>query len=383
MKIYIDITCLLRVNYVTGIQRVVREVVLKMIAHDRLKIVLIKGCGGIGQYTRVDNDAFVKRYGENGDPNLDPDTGRRIRFERLGPDDVFFDIDGVWNLSVKRNALYPRLKGQGVKIAVFIHDIIPITHPQYCPEETVLCFMSYIGAVLQYADLLITSARSTLDAIGRLEKQLGLSEIPGCASWFGSDYKKTTGTQTDVDPRAKKAASSGRYLLSVGTIEPRKNHKILLDAFDAGLFDDDLRLILVGRIGWNVTDLEKRIRQHPQLDKRLFFLEGMNDDTVNYLYQHAFFMAFPTHEEGFGLPMIEAFENRVPVIASNIPVLREVGKDYAVYFSPEDKTELIRAVRFYRDHPEAYGELKRHLEDYVPYTWDQAARNMEDALERI
>ena len=380
IKVYIDITCLLRVNYVTGIQRVVREVVLQMLSHQRLKLVLLKACGGIGQYTRVDNDAFVCRYAGNGDSSVDPDTGKRVRLERMTPEDVFFDLDSVWNLSVKRNVLYPILKERGVKLAVYIYDIIPVTHPQYCHEETVLNFMGYIGAALQYANLLIASAQSTLDSIARLERKLGLQEVPGCVSWLGCDKKAVKGSAPVIDHRAVRAVSSGPYILTVGTIEPRKNHKVLLDAFDKGLFGDDLRLVFVGRIGWNVKELEKRIRQHPEFGRRLFLLEGMNDDSVDYLYRHALFVAFPTFEEGFGLPMIEAFERKAPVIASDIRVLREVGEDFALYFPPEDADAFIRIVRSYRNDPDAWRRLKSHLDDYEPYTWDQTARNIEDAL---
>lgn len=383
MKVYIDVTCLLRVDYVTGIQRVVREVVLKMLSHGRLELVLLKGCGGIGHYTIVDNEAFINRYEGGGNPGIDPDTWRRFETDSLGSGDVFFDLDSVWNLSVKRNALYPLLKARGVKLAVYVYDIIPVSHPQYCHEETILNFMGYIGAAMQHADMLIASAQSTLDSIGRLERKLGLDAVPGRVSWLGCDYKKNTDAGLQIDKRAVKAASSGRYVLTVGTIEPRKNHKILLDAFDSGLFEDDVYLILVGRIGWNVKELEARIRKHPEYGRKLFLLEGMNDDSVNYLYRHAMFVAFPTHEEGFGLPMIEAFEKKVPVIASDIPVLREVGQDFAVYFPPDDKDAFVAVVRSYLRDREGYLTMKKHLEEYVPYTWDQTARNIEDALEQI
>lgn len=114
-------------------------------------------------------------------------TDQRVNPVNMQPGTVFFDIDGVWSLSLKRSHLLPILKANGVKLVVYVYDIIPITHPQFCHEQTVYNFMTYIGAYLQCADLIIASAQSTLDEIDKLLEQLNLPKIPGKVSWLGSD----------------------------------------------------------------------------------------------------------------------------------------------------------------------------------------------------
>ena len=71
---------------------------------------------------------------------------------------IFFDIDGVWHSTIIRSLLYPKLSEKNVRIMNLIYDIIPVTHPMYCHESTVMSFLVYIGAVLQYSDTIIVNA---------------------------------------------------------------------------------------------------------------------------------------------------------------------------------------------------------------------------------
>ena len=316
MKIYIDVTNLLRVDFLTGIQRVVREVVLRMIRNRKLDIVLLNYHEGYKEFQIIDAQKFMD-YFSNGIGSKDElVTDQRVNPVNMQPGTVFFDIDGVWSLSLKRSHLLPILKANGVKLVVYVYDIIPITHPQFCHEQTVYNFMTYIGAYLQCADLIIASAQSTLDEIDKLLEQLNLPKIPGKVSWLGSDFNIKNSDDTEINPEAVDAVAAGRYVLMVGTIEPRKNHALVLEAFEHALFERGINLIFAGRIGWNVQAFEKKIEEHPKRNRQLFHLSGMNDATIDYLYRNAFCVAFPTFNEGFGLPIIEAFQRGTPVLAS-------------------------------------------------------------------
>lgn len=380
MSIYIDVTNLMEVEYVTGIQRVVREVVLRLIKRNNLNVILLRNTSKTEYYAILDNDRFYDFFFKKNGEKQNILTNETCNIMNLSAKDVFFDIDSVWNSRNKRSLLLKRLKENGVKLAVYIYDIIPITHPQYCHENTVFNFLNYIGAYLQYADIIIASAQSTLDEINSLLQQLGLNEIPGYVSWLGSDFAETGNAEDEIDEKVIKAVSHGKYVLAVGTIEPRKNHKLLIDAFDLGLFREGVNLIFAGRIGWNVEELEKRIKYHKEIGKRFFFFEGLNDATIDYLYRNAFFVGFPTYNEGFGLPIIEAFQRNTPVIASDCKVLREVGEDYALYFEQDDPKDFYKLVKIYLNNEELYNELKEKIKRYVPFAWDQTTEKIENAL---
>lgn len=383
MKIYIDVTNLLNTAFLTGIQRVVREVVIRLIKKDRHEIMLLYYNEYYNHYIEVNRTSFYRWFGEGEGSRQELFTERIVFLDSFMPGDVFFDLDGNWSLSMKRSVLLPKLKNNGVKLVVYIYDLIPITHPQFCHGNTVNNFISYVGAYLQYADLIMASTESTLDAIRSLEDQLGLPHVPSYATWLGADFMIKKGEDEEVDQEAVQAAEAGSYVLMVGTIEPRKNHSYILKAFEKYLFAKNLNLIFAGRIGWNMDAFMDALDSHPQKDKRLFHLVNMNDASIDYLYQHAFCVAFPTYNEGFGLPMIEAFERGIPVIAADIPVLREVAGDTARYCDIKSEESFAEAVTDWLEQPDHYREQVAKVKEYKAVTWNQVSETISGILDKV
>lgn len=380
MKIYIDISNLMAVNFLTGIQRVVREVVVRLLEYTELQLVLLEYKPGTQKFGVFDNEEIFDFLKQKHVAERTVYTGDLLDINMFEPGAVFFDIDSVWNSTCSRSALFPQLKNQGLKIVTYIYDTIPINSPQYCHNRTILKFMDYFGANLQYSDAVIVSTQSVLDSIYEIADQLGIRRMPGYVSWLGADFASEDRTGEIRDDVQALVASGRKYILTVGTIEPRKNHQVLLDAFDNNLFDKDLDLVFVGRIGWNVDELSKRMKEHPRSNERFFHLVGLDDYNVDFLYRNAFMIAFPTFDEGFGLPMIEAFERGTPVIASDCKVLREVGKENAVYFPPESAEIFAEKIIRLVEQPQEYGELKHRVSQFIPFTWDQTTENIVAAL---
>ena len=383
MKIYVDLSNLMLTDFVTGIQRVVREVMVRMLRHDEHEFYLLYYSNKNKTFFRLNNEKFIEYFVNGSCDKGEVLTPVSIGIRDIPSGAVFFDIDSVWNSALKRSYLFPILKQNGVKIVTQIYDIIPITHPQFCHENTTVNFMIYLGANLKYADLLITSAETTIKALDELADKIGIEHKKCKVVTLSSDFARSNKEDTsmgEVDPEVKKIASGSKYLLMLGTIEPRKNHSLIIDALESGLAESGMKAIFAGRIGWNVKELEKRIKTHPLYNKSLFFVEKPDDVTVDYLYKNAFAVAFPTFNEGFGLPIIEAFMRGTPVVASDIPVLHEVAGDFADYFDPNDKNDLIRCVKALMNDPETYKAKKAKLKEYVPYTWDESAEDMLNAV---
>ena len=383
MKVYIDVSNLISVNFVTGIQRVVREVVVRMIKNSDIQTILLSCPKGQEEFDILDNEAFLNFYLLGRGSKEQVISGMSCALNELEAGSVFFDIDSVWSSHQRRSQILPILKKGGVKLAVFIHDIIPITYPQYCHENTAFFFMGYLAAYLQYADLILTSTQSTLDAINLIIKQLNLPPKQGYVTWLGADFAADQKNNEVISKEAKAVVKKGKYILCVGTIEPRKNHKLLLDAFDEKWADMGINLVFAGRIGWNVEEFEKRIQTHPYKDKKFFHLSGQNDASIDYLYRNAFIVAFPTFEEGFGLPMIEAIERGSVLIASDVPVLKEVGGRFCDYFNPNSTQEILAIVDNYCMNPAIYQAKKAALKDFVPVTWDSVTHKMISALKSL
>lgn len=380
MKLCVDVTELIRTPYVSGIQRVVREVTTRWLKEEKevtlLAYDVINGCFNI-----IDNEKYYECYmGKS--KNKDIFSGRIMTFSDFNRNHIFFDMDSIWMNPLKRTYLLPILKKRGTKIAAHIYDIIPVTEPQYCHELTVINFWEYISAQIMYSDLIIANAQATLDAIGNVIKGTTSRKINGNVVKLGSDIAKNSNA-TDAREEIKTIAGCGKYVLMVGTIEPRKNHKYVLSAFEKALFDKGLNLVFVGKVGWNVETFVEYIRNHEKYDKQLFLINDATDADIACLYNHSLLVAFPSYNEGFGLPIIEAFDRGALVLASDIPVLRETGGNYCKYFSLEKEDEFIGSVELYAENQEVYSRDKMKIRNYRKTTWDMCAQEMYGILQNI
>lgn len=380
MTICIDITEMIKVDFISGIQRVVKEVTTRWI-RDGKEVCLLFYDSKKNVFKIVDNQKYYDFYtGKTKDKNLL--SKEEMRLSDFNKNFIFFDMDSVWMNPLKRSYLLPELKRQGTKIAAQIYDIIPVTEAQYCHEFTTLSFLEYIGAQIQNADLIIANAQATIDAIDNLIKDTEVSAINGRVVKLGSDIRKSS-SDKKVREQISCITEKGKYVLMVGTIEPRKNHRFVLEAFEKVLFDKGMNLIFAGRIGWNVEEFVTYVRTHEKLNKQLFFVNDASDQEIVHLYENALIVAFPSYNEGFGLPIIEAFDQGAPVLAADIPVLREVGGEYCKYFALENTDQFVEEVQFYLEHEDEYAKDKARIVEYKKYTWDECAEQMRKEIEQL
>lgn len=381
MKIYIDVSVLTLATFVTGIQRVTREITIRLIEKEQENVVLLHYNARDNVYHRIDNAAFCQYYRHGTGVKNKMITRERIELSDMTEGDVFFDLDAAWMCRVKRSWLLPLLKKQGVRIVAHIYDIISITHPQYCLERGVYNFMDFIGAHLQYADDIIVNAQATVDELQKLTQRLGISLPPCHVIPLGADFaKQEIITEDQVPKNVVEAVQDRPYILMVGTIEPRKNHKLLLEAYDKGLKEMGYNIIMAGYMGWNMEEFEQKLESHPDYGERIFHFTGLDDKAIAFLYQHAKFLAFCSYTEGFGLPIIEAIQRGTPVLAADVPVLREVGGDYCVWFEQDDAGELCEAVCALANSSGWYEKLKNNNKCFHAVTWEKCHSMMDKVL---
>lgn len=382
MKIYIDVSVLTLATFVTGIQRVTREIIIRLLETRQEDVVLLHYNARDNVYHRIDNTMFFEYYRHGTGVKNKMITGQKIELPDMKKGSVFFDLDAAWMCRVKRSWLLPILKKQGVRIVAHIYDIISVTHPQYCLERGVYNFMDFIGAHLLYADDIIVNAGATVTELQKLADTLQIP-LPAChVVPLGADFsKKAEVGDEQVPAELKQAVRSGPYLLMVGTIEPRKNHKLVLEAYDQGLKQMGYHVIFAGYMGWNMETFEEQLKKHPDFEKGIFHFEGLDDKGITYLYQNAKFLAFCSYTEGFGLPIIESILRGTPVIAADIPVSREVGGDYPQWFPQDDAGALCRIVERYTEDPGEYDRWKARLTKYRPATWEDCSRQVQEILE--
>lgn len=283
---------------------------------------------------------------------LNDDTPAPERAVRLIPQagDHLILLDSSWHADFF--PLAERLKGQGVGIVSVIYDLIPLTHPQFCDAGLVRVFDRWFEWIAQTADGFISISGTISDQV-QAEVSRRLGPARAADRWFdhfqlGSDLDLAAiGKPLDKCLLSLFDGDKPVYLM-VSTIEPRKNHAYLLDAFDllwaAG---SDACLCIIGRVGWKCEALIKRINGHPALNERLFMFNQLDDAGLEYAYSRARALVFPSFVEGFGLPLVEGMQRGLPVMASNIPVFHEIGGDVIAYFDLQQPNSLASLVTEY------------------------------------
>jgi glycosyltransferase involved in cell wall biosynthesis len=168
--------------------------------------------------------------------------------------------------------------------------------------------------------------------------------------------------------------------LMVGTLEPRKGHSQVLESFDhlwkAGI---NVSLVIVGKQGWMVEDLVDRLLHHPEINKRLFWLPSISDVYLEQVYASSACIIAASYCEGFGLPLIEAAQCSLPIIARDIPVFREVAGDHAWYFDSLSPQELSLSLKEWLD---LYQQDAHPKSVSMPWlTWNESAKMLWQVVE--
>ena len=292
-------------------------------------------------------------------------------------------LDSSWHSDFFLHA--ERLKQEGLGIVAVIYDLIPLSHPQFYDTRLVEVYREWFDWIARNADGFMAISATVRDQLrAELQRRLGSAQVG--KRWFdyfhlGSELDLQS-VEAAVEPRLQKLfAIKEPVFLMVSTIEPRKNHDYLLDAFDhAWANGSNARLCIAGRIGWKCDALLARIRHHPELNRRLFMFNDLSDTSLEHAYAHASALVFPSFVEGFGLPLVEAMQRGLPAMGSDIPVFREIGGEFMAYFdlqSPQSLADLVLSFERSGGFPAA-----RDVSDWQWIGWREASAQLAERTAR-
>lgn len=286
-------------------------------------------------------------------------------------------LDSSWHADIF--PLAEKLKRQGVGIVSVIYDLIPLTHPQFCDAGLVKVFDHWFDWIARTADGFMAISKTISDQVNaEIQLRLGIDEA--AKRWHGYFHLGSELDLSRADAKLQPAlqrmfGDAAPVYLMVSTIEPRKNHVYLLDAFELlWAQGSNARLCIIGKIGWKCEALVERIKQHPQWGKRLFMFNRVNDKSLEYAYANAKALVFPSYVEGFGLPLVEAMQRGLPAMASDIPVFREIGGDFMAYFDLAKPQSLAERVLQF-EHSGEFPAL-RPVADWQWIGWREASQQL-------
>jgi glycosyltransferase involved in cell wall biosynthesis len=161
--------------------------------------------------------------------------------------------------------------------------------------------------------------------------------------------------------------------MMIGTVEPRKGHSQVLSAMERLWAEgEDVCLLIFGKQGWMVESMAQRLRSHAELGRRLFWLDHASDEALLQLYSIASVILMASEGEGFGLPLVEAARQGVPIIARDLRVFREIAGEHAFYFSGTDPADLASALRTWLN---LYRRGEHPKSDKLPWlTWEESTQ---------
>jgi glycosyltransferase involved in cell wall biosynthesis len=380
LQLLVDISALVQADYKTGIQRVVRSIVLALIKDppSGYRIEPVYSEGGNRPYR------YARRF-TCGMLDVAPLALEDAPMEaRAG--DVFLGLDLATNMTTQNQPLLQALRARGVNIWFTVYDLLPLLRPDCFPFGAEKYYGDFIDTIALVADGIVTISRAVADELAAwLAQRPNRRMVPLTLAHFhlGADIDASAPTRGLPDNAAHTLAALAEApsLLMVGTLEPRKGQAQALAACEL-LWAKGVavNLVIVGKNGWLVDALADRLQSHPERERRLFWFNGVSDEMLVQLYEHSAALLAASEGEGFGLPLIEAAQKGLPIIARGIPVFREVAGEHAFYFEGSAPDDLAAAI-------EAW--LALHAAGTAPastgmpwLTWDGSAVQLMDAVVR-
>ena len=273
----------------------------------------------------------------------------------------------VGHTGLEEPALLDWTRTANVRPVYLVHDLIPITHPEYCRAGEAVRHAERVRNMLANAAGIIANSRATLESLAEFATREALPLPRAVAALLGVEsWRPGSG------PRENHGGAPTFVML--GTIEARKNHLMLLQVWTRlarRLGPDTPRLVIIGQRGWECEQVVDLLERCQPLQGHVVEIGRCSDAELLSHLQSARALLFPSLVEGFGLPLIEALSLGTPVIASDLPVFREISPGIPTYLDPLDGPAWERTILRYAEEDSASreGQLVR-LRNYRPPDWD-------------
>lgn len=271
------------------------------------------------------------------------------------------------------------LRLEHARFACMVHDLIPLEFPEYARPAGAAQHRVRLKTILTHADLIIGNSQATLNSLQPWVEQCKAKPAL-VAAILGTD-------RHDMPPSA--AHDHGRpYFLCLGTIEPRKNHLLLLNIWRQWATRQDGRtipkLIIVGRRGWENEQIVDMLERCPPLAECVEEYSCLPDRDVRQWVRGARALLLPSFAEGYGMPVSEALQTGTPVLCSDLPALREAGGDVPEYIDALDGIRWFDALMDYArpDSARRASQMAR-LRDWRPATWSNHLAIVLGSIERM
>lgn len=392
--LYVDITRLIDRRDLTGIPRVMNELATRFLQRDNCTVISWNG----ESYTPVSKKTFdawqQSRRVTGGSPSRIPSAlarlldrmvskvKRRLTSPNFQTGDVLLVAWGVWHNERYISEL-ERLHRLGVGLIEIAYDMVPLVAPQYF-SNTAEVLERYARRIYPLCRLIFAISEHTRDDVKRWLANQCLPAPPVEVVRLGEDFQATT-PMVPINKHFTESGLKGNdYILCVGTIEPRKNHTLLLYAYKLASQRNIAlpKLVIVGRRGWMSDAIYSMMTTDPEIKDLFVLQDNINDEELSWLYGNCLFSIYPSFYEGWGLPIAESMAHGAPCIASNTSSIPEIAGDLIGYFSPASTDECLAAIRHLLQ-PAELEKARQRVRGYRPTPWDETFKSVDEQIEAL
>lgn len=370
-QLLVDVSVIIKNDGHTGIQRVVRSLLLQL--HRQCPD---GWCVRPVFATRKQGYHYAPE--KFGLPNAQASGQNEPSLVKIGKGDIFLGLDLSAHLLPLHKAQLAQWKRSNAEIHIIVYDLLPVLYPHWFNSKTTKNFHRWLRTIAIFSDSIIcisNTVKAALDDWQFQKYSLAPGTIPISIIPLGGDIESSApsrGLPESIN-QLMTALASKPTVLMVGTLEPRKGHSQVLAAFEKlWQHDRDINLVIVGKPGWKTETLQQHLRSHPQNKIRLYWLDNASDELLELLYLGCTGVIVASQAEGFGLPLIEGRYHDKPVLARDIPVLREIGGNFVTFFSGTDTESLMNDIEFWL----AKIAIEQMPHSAPQHTWQDSAQEL-------
>lgn len=309
-------------------------------------------------------------------------VGPKMLWTQFGlPLHLFFDKPRP-NIFFSPTHYAPRISP--VPTAVAIMDLSYIHFPEMFTKKDLFQLIHWTAYSAKQAEVIFTISQSSKRDI---LKYYQVPEERVIVTYPGIKQESVIMKQeSGIEEIKNKYGISDKYVLFVGTIQPRKNIERLIKAFDRVLKEDrhtNLQLIIVGKRGWLYESILKRPKELG-IEEKVIFLNFVPDEELDILYRNALCFCLPSLYEGFGLPVLEAMKRGCPVITSKVSSLPEAGGEAALYFNPESVEDIAEKITELINNESLREKfIQKGFEQVKKFSWKKTAQETLELLQEV
>ena len=365
--------------------------------HNRIDGTRVYLSNMLKNFGKLDQaDSFLVYHRDSFNPHLAPPEFnnyfiKKISFPILWTQtrfafEIFRDLPDVLWMPVHN---MPLLRKKNLKVVVTIHDLAFKIFPGYFTKKDCLKLNKLSDMAIRNADHIIAVSHSTKNDILKFYPEISAEKISVVYHGFdGELFKQKFSDEYSDNLLRNYKLQTKNYILYVGAIQPRKNLKVLIEAFEkikeeSVSWRTDLKLVIAGSPAWKCNGIIEKI-SNSKFSSDIIITGNIKFEKISALYRNAKMFIFPSLYEGFGIPVLEAMASGIPVICAENSSLTEVGGEAALYFKTNDSQNLAECInRIVKDAEFERSLIQKGIKNVENFSWEKCAQETLEILHSV